>query len=400
VGTRRARSAFNFAGRIAEWAEVAVIDAQDIHAPAPQLSAPDPRGEAMTAAPPERRPRLPTRLVVAVVVGILLGTLGYLKQVQDGGCCEAHDFTYVWRATRALRDGQNPYTVIRSIAPYPYDGVFVYPLPAAVVALPLSGLLPPLAAGVMLGLAFTLLTYALTRDGFGRLSILLSVPVVYATMLAQWSPLLVAAALLPPLSGLLLIKPTIGVALGAYALSRRTLRWGLAGGALLLTAAFIANPHWVGDWLRTAALNPLGTQYIAPVQLLGGPVLLLALLRWRRPEARLLAVLACVPQNYFWYDQLPVFLVAKSWREAAALTVCSHLAYMISPPGPIDAGWRAINLANGQAVMALIYLPALLMVVGRANEGPVPRWLERLVARATTGASARWRRRRGLRALA
>ena len=61
--------------------------------------------------------------------------------------------------------------------------------------------------------------------------------------------------------------------------------------------------------------------------------MLLAMLRWRRPEGRLVAAMACVPQTYFSCDQLP---------------------------------------------------PLLVPVIARAcfNEGPAPAWLERQLRRA------------------
>ena len=61
----------------------------------------------------------------------------------------------------------------------------------------------------------------------------------------------------------------------------------------------------------------------------GGPLILLALLRWRRPEARLLVALGCIPHTTMLYEALPLFLVARRWQEGvllAALSGCACIA--------------------------------------------------------------------------
>ena len=54
--------------------------------------------------------------------------------------------------------------------------------------------------------------------------------------------------------------------------------------------------------------------------------MLLAILRWRRPEARLLIALACVPQSMLLYETVPLFLVPRTFRESALLVALSYVA--------------------------------------------------------------------------
>lgn len=110
-----------------------------------------------------------------------------------------------------------------------------------------------------------------------------------------------------------------------------------------------------------------------------GVLLLLAATRWRRPEARILLVLAFVPMNPAWYEALLVFCVPRRSVEGAALAALSWLVPVVG--GPVAATYAtyasrtAPAFARGTLICA--YLPALLMVLVRPNEGEAPAWLER-----------------------
>jgi hypothetical protein len=62
----------------------------------------------------------------------------------------------------------------------------------------------------------------------------------------------------------------------------------------------------------------------------GGFVALLGLFRWRRPEARLLVALACVPQTMLLYEALPPFLIPRTIGEVVVLLVASVSAQVVS----------------------------------------------------------------------
>jgi hypothetical protein len=190
--------------------------------------------------------------------------------------------------------------------------------------------------------------------------------------LVQWSNLLAAAMLIPVLGGLAAAKPNIGLGMVAHADRARTL-WSMAIGALgLVVLSFAIFPSWLGFWLENARSAP----HVSPLLLRpGGPLLLVALARWRRPEARLLAALACTPLTPTFYDPVLLYLVTRTFREALALTVCTFVLFFIvvfSNPIRTAAEWGDIVAT---ASVWVLYLPCLVMILRRPNErdNPAPR---------------------------
>ena len=306
------------------------------------------------------------RLAASLAVGAFAGVWAAASLSKSGEV--GGDFTWPWRAARALCDGRNPYEVIRPTGPFPYDAFFKYPLPAAIVALPVAPLGGEAAAGVFVAASLALLTWALTReapaDGLeSRWPLLLSGCVLSAVRSAQWSPLLAAALLLSPWAvGLGVVKPNLGAAMFA---ARPSWRAAAAGG-LLVALSLAVLPSWPADWLRV--LRGLEDHYRAPVAggpgvLAAGPALLAVLLRWRRPEARLLAALVCVPQVPTYYDQLLVpVVVARTRAESLLLAVPSlaAAAYLFSRP-------QATHNQAAVGVLISVYLPAAVLVLRRPN---------------------------------
>ena len=109
----------------------------------------------------------------------------------------------------------------------------------------------------------------------------------------------------------------------------------------------------------------------------------MALLRWRRPEARLVAAMACVPQLMYFADQLPLWLVARTRRETMVLSAVSATAWVASLLVNIQAD-RQPAFSSVPYVLAGVYLPVLVMVLRRPNEGPLPEWVERALAKTRT----------------
>jgi hypothetical protein len=109
---------------------------------------------------------------------------------------------------------------------------------------------------------------------------------------------------------------------------------------------------------------------LIPIFVFGGPLLLLALLRWRRPEARFLATLACVPQTFSSYDSLLLFLIPKTRREAlvlvAATTVATAIVGFVGPA----ATYAATVHKFAPMRIVVVYLPALAIVLRRPNQPP------------------------------
>lgn len=333
----------------------------------------------MTAPP---RP-LPIRIALAIVLGGLAAAL-----VATRSAAHVSDFDHVLAAARALRAGASPYAAVGPGRAFFWPWGLYYPLPAVLVAWPVSYLPVVAARATFFGLSTALLAFAITRDGFHRLPLFASGAMLAAAGVVQWAPLVTAAALLPWLSALLVVKPNLGAALWLASPSRRA----AVGGAVLLLASLAVWPTWVAEWLVALSQN---RHMRPPLLSWAGPPLLLALLRWRRPEARLLLLLACVPQTVALYDTLPLFLVPATWLESAALALLTHLAQLTTLRlGPYSS-FESFSRVASQVNVALVFLPCLVMVLRRPNRGEVPDWIEAGVRGIQTSASAwltRWRR--------
>jgi hypothetical protein len=199
----------------------------------------------------------------------------------------------------------------------------------------------------------------------------MSMPMLTCMSNGQWGPLMTAAALSPALAWLAAIKPTLGGAAIAAHLTRRTLLSVL--GFLVLTA--LIWPWWPREYVIETALRTK-ENYTIPALLFPGPLLLAALVRWRRPEARLLFVMAIAPQNLGWYDQLPLALVPSTFRQMLIFGLLSYVPLFLVPfvrdPASVEHSYVILN----RMVVAACYLPCLIWVLRRPNVGRVPRWLE------------------------
>lgn len=300
------------------------------------------------------------RLLLAGLIGLVSGGLCYQNLARRGQL--AADFTWPWRAANFLLEGKNPYLEIQPEGDYPFQTYFYYPLTAALAALPFAGLPAYLAGALFFGLSSALLAWALLRHGWQRLPMFLSAPYVVAAATAQWAPLIVAAGLLPALNWLLAGKPNLGLALFIYKPSKTGLALGV--GFVALSLAWL--PSWPWDWLA-------GTRQLAghppPFLVLPlGPLLLLAALRWRKARARLLLGLSLLPQLLFFYDQLPLWLLPRSLRASLACSGLSWLAYFAWRWQGLDPHTGEIILQPDQYILALVYLPALLMLLWPAGE--------------------------------
>lgn len=304
-----------------------------------------------------------------MLFGIAALLLTYWKMKQEPGGI-AGDYTWYWRAARALLDGHSPYAVIKPVGPYPFDQGFNYPMTTAMLMVPLAHLSPALGSAVLMGIGTFLLAFGITRDGFARLPIFGSVPFFVCLESGQLAPLLAAAALIPAVSWLASMKPNLGLAAFAYNPAFKVLVLNII--VLLISIALF--PHWPAEWLDMIRHRTKGN-YGSPLLLPGGFLLLLSLIRWRRPEARLLAVMAMVPQSLLFTDQLMLWLIPRTRNESMLLSILSlpamFLGVMHVGPNPNAASY---SRTMGPAILALIYLPCLIMVLRRPNEGQIPQW--------------------------
>lgn len=320
--------------------------------------------------------------LIAVGIGFAAATFNWLIYELAGGS----DFLIFHFAARVWLSGGNAYAVG---IPIPRGGgvvvaePFYYPFPALVAMAPFAVLQIRVAAATFVGLSATLLAYGFLRRAPEKMPAFLGAGFLVAAAMGQWSPLMTALLLFPTISWLAPIKPNLGVAT-IIATPSRLAVFGSAG-FLIATLAF--QPTWPSEWLRNLSSLP---SHPAPIFVPGGFVMLLALLRWRRPEARLLAAMACVPQLLYFSDQLPLWLIPERRRESMLLSASSLVAWAAALVFTTRGG---LQPAFGSAfyVLAGVYLPALVMVLRRPNFGALPPWAERAAARLPNwirGASA------------
>jgi hypothetical protein len=323
------------------------------------------------------------RIVIAIVIGACAAYLAW----PGVGVVGASDFNQLWYGARALLQGGSPYAAVGPGRTFNWPFPLFYPLPAVLVAVPFTALSPAGASMLFSAIAAALLAWVFTRCAPYRLAAVLSFSFYYAVAISQWSPLLIASVLIPSLGFLLVVKPTIGMALWLY-----KPHWqAVAGGALLLVVSLVVRPEWPLEWMQTFGA---GAHIRAPVTTLGGPLLFLALLRWRRPEARLLVALACVPHTTLLYETLPLFLVPESWRQSILLVALNWVAQiLVITFQPYDSLADRARM-SATLSMALLYLPCLIMILRRPNEGVIPAWVARgavrcraLLSRGLEGAS-------------
>lgn len=283
------------------------------------------------------------RLLIAAAIGMVSATLCWLVLTnfqRDGG-----DFTWAVRAARDLLAGRDPYN-------HPFHEYAIpYPLPAAFVGLPFAGLPDELAGALFFGISSALLAFGLTKHGYGRLLIFLAYPYWDALLCVQWSPLIMAAAFLPALLPIVLVKPHIALPVALTHLNRR----GIILSAIVAAASIAVLPNWPLHWL-----SQLGSyQRFFPVLLIPGPLLLLALLRYREQDARLLVLAALMPQRWI-YDSFILWLVPKQPRAILVTAVLSWGSWL----------WRSFFPFHtieqvGTTVVICCYIPMLGAVLAR-----------------------------------
>ena len=306
-----------------------------------------------------RKQRAALALAVAISAALLSLSFWSDPQVQPS------DLGQVWAASRALLHGQNPYDVVGPGRAFEWAWPLLYPLTAVLTLIPLAWLPLRWTDPLFVALGFGLFAWAVTarRDTTPALLGLASLPGLMTLQTSQWSPLVTAAALLPSFGWVLIAKPTIGLAFfTAYP------RWKTAiGCALMLILSFVVWPGWVPEWLATFDAAP---HIIAPVMRPAGFLVLLALLKWKRPEARLLVALACVPHTTVPYETIPLFLVPQTWLQAFALWIGAGLSYVAQAyTGPYFTQldyWTS----GAKFIVLLMYLPCTVMVLTRPNVWP------------------------------
>lgn len=277
------------------------------------------------------------------------------------------DFDQIWLGAHALLEGQNPYLTIPASFPWPN----YYPLTALILGLPLAPLSMMGARCAFAFLTAAVSTWAVMRHHRPALLLFVSGPFLYAIQRGQWSPLILAACLIPAWGVVVAAKPSVGLAAIIYRLS-----WApVAGAAALTLVSLVVMPGWPLDWLATLSQQ---RNLRVPLLLPGGFLIALALLRWRRPEARLLIALAAVPQTVVPYELVPLAVVPQTRREVLLVVVAWLIVYLLTvviDPAPlvshasVQAEYRP---HRWWAMLAFGYLPILGLLLRRPNVSARP----------------------------
>lgn len=300
-----------------------------------------------------------SRIVVSVLIGLLGLIFCYVKYVMMPE--HPGDFGLSWFGARAMLSERNPYALVGPGLAYDWPWPLVYPGTAFVVALPLAHVKLLAANLAFVFVSSALLAYSVTEDGWSRLPLFGSSAFIVAAGAAQWSPLFTAALGIPVLAFFFAAKPTIGLAL-CLARPRELAIPALVGGIIITGVSLFLFPAWPALWLRQLHY---ATQMAPPFLRPGGFFILLALLRWNRPEARLLIALAVIPQVGSWYEALPVFAVTRTYKETMGLSIASLIGFHLGGRIPASLDETQINQAIGGLMVAFVYLPAIIIILNR-----------------------------------
>jgi len=304
-----------------------------------------------------RRPALRWRVGAALVVAAGAAAWALILELRMPGAWR--DFDPLWLAGRALVHGGNPYDAVATSGwPWP----LYHPLPAVLLDLPFTLLSRQAARIAFTACSAAFLTFAATRTAWWPLMFAVLAPFRHAVAMSQLSPVMTAAALMPAAGGLLIIKPNIGLALFAS----RPSKAAVVGGAILIAISLVVWPAWPVRWWHAARQ----LTHLPPVIRPWGALMLLALLRARHPEGRLLAALAVIPHRPVLYDMLPVLmLVPRTWKEMAVLGVGCELAYRVILNVPTNLMIDTFDALCWPAILAFVYIPALIIVLLRPRAG-------------------------------
>jgi hypothetical protein len=287
-----------------------------------------------------------------------------------------------WYGAGALAKGDNPYALIGPGRAFDYQWPLIYPATALVAVMPLMALSEHVAATIFVALSTFLLAFGLTRNGWHLLPLFLTEPYANSARLGQWSILLTSFLFFPWVGLVLSAKPQTAIPLLLATRSRKGVVLALIGTVILTGISLALFSGWPLAWIegvRNARfMDP-------PITRFGGFLVLLALLRWRRPEAWLIVGLACMPQAWGWYNTLPLFTIPATWRESVAMAVVATAGAWIASSSihPVNSLPELYDWI-GTVIAITAYLPATLLVLRRPNHGPSPAWLAMLLRRRSS----------------
>jgi hypothetical protein len=355
-----------------------------VNSPERQNGATDERVPAQGGFPwGDNRPTRAQRIIVCAAIATISAALHFFRAIENRGLS---DFTPLWRAARLMVAGGNPYELMGPGAVVHSQYPMYYPATAFVAALPFAAI-PSfhLASTAFVFTSALLLAWGVTRDGWHRLPMFPSIAYLTCASLGQWSIIMTAAIYLPVVAGIACVKPQSSIPVLASSTDRNHWIAAIAGSAALLLVSFVLLPSWPAHWLGQVGKS---ADFAAPVTGFAGPAVLLCLLRWRRPEAWLVLVAACLPQTWPPYNGLILMTVAFTYREMATLSLVSSFSWVI-----LALATSPVTKAEEQQYQSMVlilssYIPATILILRRPNEGHGPLWL-RAVSRTFSRVEAK-----------
>ncbi len=286
------------------------------------------------------------RVAVSAAIGIASGTFCWFLMRHFHQ--DAADFRWALHLGHRLLARQNPYDT-------PLEQ---YPATAALLALPFLRLSPEAAAGFFWGTSSFLLALGLTRGGYHRLLVFLAYPYWAGMLAVQWSPIIAASAFFPLLLPATLAKPQIGLPVFLTRMTRR----GLLACAAVLALTLLWMPAWPLLWIHQWG----NYEHFIPVLILPGPLLLLALIRYRNRDAQFLFLASLMPQRWF-FDSFTLWLIPKTRKEILGTAAISWAAGI----------WRWNHMPHsftqvGRWAVVFLYLPMLVVILWRAKSNSKP----------------------------
>lgn len=279
------------------------------------------------------------RIAISGMIGLAAGLYCYLvvTRLHAG----ALDFGWSIHLAQRFLARQNPYDT-------PLEQ---YPFTAALFALPFARMRPEAAAGLFYGLSSAALALGVSRGGYHRLLIFLAYPYWIGLITVQWSTAITAAAFFPLLMPLAMAKPQVGLPVFLTRISVR----GLLACVIVGVLSLILMPHWPQLWLKQTGYY----EHFVALLVLPGPLVLLALLRYRDRDAMLLFITSLMPQRWF-FDTYILWLIPKSRREILVTVFLSWCAGI----------WRWYHQPSsyaqvGRWIVISTYLPMLFIVLLR-----------------------------------
>lgn len=320
------------------------------------------------------RPTRFQRIAVATVIGCIATAMHYSGTGNNGGLS---DFSILWHGSRALLTGSDPYLVIGPNRPVNLPSPVFYPAPALVAAAPFIVFPMRVAGAVFVFVSAWLLAFGVTRTGWQLLPIFPSVAFMTSSRLGQWSTIIAASLYIPVLASLAVVKPQASLPILSASTRWRTYLYAAIGGVVLTAIAFALLPGWPASWMSSLG----STDYFRPpLSTIAGALIALVLLRWRRPEAWLVFTAACLPQTWYPYNGLILLTVARTYREASVLSLVSSMGWLAAYAWFIGE-WRSAEtrVVMQNVLIAFGYLPAVIAILRRPNEGPNPVWMSWLL---------------------